>query len=158
MNILKVILHIVVLIMLILGWILYLCATKAQLKVSINKLGQLIKRNWRGLLWLLIYITLVVSSTIFVFRNWETCLEMQFFDHFNGYNIIWIFWIVLLLMPLISVDNQWFRIPNPLSKEQKQIEKAKEETYNKEALNRLESLEKDNSISKKEENSNGTSN
>ena len=61
-------------------------------------------------------------------------------------------------MPLISVDNQWFRIPNPLSKEQKQIEKAKEETYNKEALNRLESLEKDNSISKKEENSNGTSN
>ena len=89
--------------------------------------------------------------------NWSKCLNLQFFDQFNGYNIIWILWVVLLFMPLISVDNQWFKIPNPITKGQKQIEEVKENAALQENINRFNSLEEGISNTKKEDNSNESS-
>ncbi|MBQ2887214.1 MAG: hypothetical protein IJE43_26170 [Alphaproteobacteria bacterium] len=158
MSILRIILHIIIVILLALGWILYLRSTKPNFENGIKQLWLFFKKNWRGILWVLIYLTLSILSTIFVITNWDKCLNIQFFDNFNGYNIIWILWMILLFMPLISVDNQWFKIPNPIAKGQEQIEKAKEEASLQEVINKLNKLENDVSNTKKEDNSNGYGN
>lgn len=50
------------------------------------------------------YSVLVVLSSLFVFFNWNSCVNMQFFSSFNGYNIIFIVWIVLLILSLFKID------------------------------------------------------
>lgn len=50
------------------------------------------------------YSILVALSTLFVFFNWNSCVNMQFFSSFNGYNIIFIVWIVLLILSLFKID------------------------------------------------------
>lgn len=50
-----------------------------------------------------IYLFLVLLSTIFVGLNWKQCAEMQFFSSFNGYNIIFIVWLTLILLSIVDV-------------------------------------------------------
>ncbi len=50
------------------------------------------------------YIFLLTATTIFVIINWNDCVNMQFFSSFNGYNIIFLLWITLLLFLVVKID------------------------------------------------------
>lgn len=55
--------------------------------------------NWVSKIW---YLILVVSSSIYVFINFSELVSFTFFEEFNGKNLIFILWLVLLLLPLID--------------------------------------------------------
>lgn len=54
---------------------------------------------WIRKLW---YVILLCISTPFVICNFEEIVDFQFFDQFNGKNLIFIVWIVLLIIPLFD--------------------------------------------------------
>ncbi len=140
MIIIKNIIRVLGILLLTSGWLLYFYKTKPTFYNIIKKICVFIKRNWRSIVWLVIYIILLFLSSTFVYLNWSRCLNIEFFKHFNGYNIIWVLWLFLLFIPLISVDNQWFKIPNPLSKREKEISEAKEAAKLEKNINVLQEL------------------
>ena len=148
MNILKIIIHIAIFLLLVLGWGLYFERNRPKLKNVMRNIGHWFKKNWRGVTWFVIYVTLTSLSSIFVFRNWEECLNIVFFSHFNGYNIIWVLWVFLLFVPLITVDNQWFKIDNPLTRKEKQIQEAKQRVEIQQVADNLKSLNVPDSLNK----------
>ena len=66
--------------------------------------------NWIGnaidfsILWIrkLWYLILVSISTPYVICNFEEIVKFQFFTEFNGKNLIFLVWIVLLIIPLFD--------------------------------------------------------
>lgn len=50
-----------------------------------------------------VYVWLLICTTFFVVWNWDCCVNMQFFDSFNGYNIIFIVWIALILLSIFDI-------------------------------------------------------
>ncbi len=66
--------------------------------------------NWIGnaidfsILWIrkLWYLILLSISTPYVISNFDEIVEFQFFTEFNGKNLIFLVWIVLLVVPLFD--------------------------------------------------------
>ncbi len=48
------------------------------------------------------YTLLLVACTVFVFWYFEECLNLKFSADFNGDNTIFIFWLILLTIPLFE--------------------------------------------------------
>ena len=120
---------IILLVLCLWGWIKFWRCKKLNEgpnnKKKHKEIISFILKNWKTLLWILRYIVLTILSTIFVIKHWDKCLDISFFNKFNGYNIIWILWLFLLFIPLISVDNQWFKIVNPFTEKEREIDNAK---------------------------------
>lgn len=55
--------------------------------------------QWVRKLW---YAVLIGVSTIYVFSNFEEIVDFQFFENFNGKNLIFLVWLVLLIIPLFD--------------------------------------------------------
>lgn len=49
------------------------------------------------------YVLLLILTTIFVVCNWDKSVNMEFFASFNGYNIIFLCWLVLILLSVFDV-------------------------------------------------------
>lgn len=85
----------------------------------INKIfNYLITNNWRGKLkiWFksriyksMHFISLTILS-IYVMLNWKTCIHMQFFDEFDGNNILFLVWIVLIFLSIYDVDSKALKV------------------------------------------------
>ena len=54
---------------------------------------------WIRKLW---YVILLCISTPYVVCNFEEIVDFQFFEKFNGKNLIFLVWIVLLIIPLFD--------------------------------------------------------
>lgn len=54
---------------------------------------------WLQRLW---YVALLTASSIVVGYNFDDCIDMRFFDDFDGMNLIFIVWLLLLISPLIG--------------------------------------------------------
>ncbi|MGN0227052.1 MAG: hypothetical protein ACI4AI_03185 [Paludibacteraceae bacterium] len=48
------------------------------------------------------YVILLCVSTPYVLYNFEEIVSFQFFSQFNGKNLIFVVWIVLLIIPLFD--------------------------------------------------------
>ncbi|GHU13135.1 hypothetical protein FACS189441_0010 [Betaproteobacteria bacterium] len=55
--------------------------------------------SWIVRIW---YILLTVGSTIYVLCNFCCITEFTFFSNFNGRNLIFILWLVLLVLPFFD--------------------------------------------------------
>ena len=67
------------------------------------------------------YIILLISSTVYVIKNFTTFVNLCFGCHFNGNSIIFILWIILLLMPLIdSIEGYGFKFNKEKSDRERQ--------------------------------------
>lgn len=55
--------------------------------------------SWIQRLW---YLILLIGSTIYFFNHMEQCMDLTFSTAFNGKNVIFIFWLGLLLLPLFE--------------------------------------------------------
>lgn len=56
--------------------------------------------SWMQRLW---YVIILLASTIYVICNFCEIVSFTFFSQFNGKNLIFLIWIILLVFPL--VDN-----------------------------------------------------
>ena len=54
---------------------------------------------WLRKLW---YMILLSMSTPYVIHNFEEIVQFQFFTEFNGKNLIFLVWIILLIVPLFE--------------------------------------------------------
>lgn len=54
---------------------------------------------WIQRLW---YVLLLTFFSVYVGCHFNDCVEMNFFEHFNGRNIIFIIWLFLLIVPLFG--------------------------------------------------------
>ena len=54
---------------------------------------------WIRKLW---YVILISTSTPYVIRNFDEIINFQFFTQFNGKNLIFVVWIILLIIPLFD--------------------------------------------------------
>lgn len=55
--------------------------------------------SWIQRLW---YLILLIGSTIYFLNHMEQCMDLTFSTAFNGKNVIFIFWLGLLLLPLFE--------------------------------------------------------
>lgn len=159
-NIVKVIVNIVFCLFFIIGWMGWILPQRCKESISkkFSRIRSFMKNNWKNILWILSYLVLLFLSSVFVRYNWKQCLDIVFFSKFNGYNIIWILWLFLLFIPLITVDNQWFKISSPFNRTEKQnqIEDANSEVILKELKDKLSNASEMHSVridTNREENS-----
>ena len=48
------------------------------------------------------YTILLIVCSVFVIWHFDDCLSLKFSAEFNGYNTIFIFWLILLIIPLFE--------------------------------------------------------
>lgn len=73
-----------------------------QLSTSLQKIGGRIKsvipKEYYA------YFIVLALLTGIVLPHWERCVNMQFFNHFDGYNILFIVWIAVILLSMFRID------------------------------------------------------
>lgn len=48
--------------------------------------------------------------TIYVLSNWEKCISMEFFKSFNGNNILFIVWILMIIVNIYDIEIKGFKM------------------------------------------------
>lgn len=66
-----------------------------------NKLIQMIASlaYWLQYLW---FAIIFIASAVFVTFNFDKCIQLSFTKCFNGYNVMFLFLLVLMLLPLFE--------------------------------------------------------
>lgn len=81
------------------GMISYLCRLGIDnLWKCLKKLGVSI-RNRLVDYW---YVLVFFATTIYVLTNFKVCIDLSFTEDFNGNNLIFLFWLVLIIFPMFE--------------------------------------------------------
>lgn len=59
-------------------------------------------RNLKNIFWIIL--------TIYVFLNWEKCISMEFFKNFNGNNILFIVWLLMIIFDIYDIEIKGFKM------------------------------------------------
>lgn len=86
---------------------------------SNNKEGNFMKAwKWcKSHKYTIFHITVLAVLTTYVILNWRLCVSMQFFSQFNGNNILFLVWIVLILLTLYDVEAKDIKVKERKIKE-----------------------------------------
>ena len=85
--------------MLVGGTIGYLCSLGiGNLWKCLKSLGVSI-RNRLVDYW---YVLVFLVTTIYVLSNFKVCIDLSFTEYFNGNNLIFLFWLVLIIFPMFE--------------------------------------------------------
>ena len=85
--------------MLVGGLIGYLC------RLGIGNLWKCLKPlgvNIRNRLVDYWYVLVFLVTTIYVLSNFKVCIDLSFTEDFNGNNLIFLFWLVLIIFPMFE--------------------------------------------------------
>ena len=58
----------------------------------------------------IVYIILMIILSIYVLSNWDKCISMKFFDQFDGNNILFLVWLVLLILQFHDIEAKDFKL------------------------------------------------
>lgn len=105
--------------------------------------------NWVKLrIYEILYILLLFILSGYIVINWEKCIAMKFFEQFDGNNILFLIWLVLLILPFYDVEAKGWKFRRKgIEDTRKQFEIA-ENTFRQ---NRINNLRDDNHIQNSEE-------
>lgn len=79
---------------------------------------QWVKKGW--------YIILLIISSIYVFKNFDTLVNQCFICKFDGNSLILILWLLLLIIPLInSIEGYGFKLNKEQAKQDEITHKIK---------------------------------
>lgn len=87
-----------------------MCCHKKQLK-AIQKAVIWIKEKLILSRRRIFHYAVLITLTWYVLSNWETCISMQFFSRFDGNNILFLVWIILIILVIYNIkigDNSVF--------------------------------------------------
>lgn len=66
--------------------------------------------NWGKLrIYEILYIVLLIFLSNYILSNWEKCIAMKFFEQFDGNNILFLVWIVLIILPFYDVEAKGWK-------------------------------------------------
>lgn len=82
--------------------------------IRFNRLKAWWIRNFKNIFWLIL--------TIYVLRNWEKCISMEFFKSFNGNNILFIVWILMIIFTIYDIKIKGFQVNERYEAKQQQME------------------------------------
>lgn len=93
------------------------------------------------------YVIILVASTIYIVRKYPECTHFTFFSDFNGDNLVFILYLILLVLPLFDKlelfgVNLGLRWQNKLSKQAAEAVINSNEILSKEELQKLSSKKK----------------
>lgn len=57
----------------------------------------------------ILYIGLLGLLSVYVVIHWEECIAMTFFDQFDGNNILFLVWIVLIILLFYDVEAKGWK-------------------------------------------------
>lgn len=57
----------------------------------------------------ILYMILLMILSIYIIINWKTCITMKFFEQFDGNNILFLVWIVLLILLFYDVEAEGWK-------------------------------------------------
>lgn len=111
------------------------CA-RLKMKKIFRNIKLFLSNNW--------YWLLIVVSTTFVIINWSDCANFTFFDEFNGFNLVFVLWMILLILPLFD-KLEIMGVNMKLNIQNKESQKAMQDAINGSitSLAELESIKKD---------------
>ena len=69
---------------------------------KIRDLKDIVKNRWR-LLW---YFISVTSLTIYVICNWRYVIDFTPFTNFDGNNLLFVVWIIIVTLPFIRLESE----------------------------------------------------
>ena len=84
----------------------------------------------------IIYIVLLIILSKYIISNWEKCISMKFFEQFDGNNILFLVWIVLLILFFNDVEAKDFKFKRKEKDMEKQLANA-DSDFQKKQLNNL---------------------
>lgn len=48
------------------------------------------------------YVLVLFVTTIYVISNFNSCIDLHFTEEFNGNNLIFLFWLILIIFPMFD--------------------------------------------------------
>lgn len=48
------------------------------------------------------YVLVFLVTTVYVLSNFKVCIDLSFTEDFNGNNLIFLFWLVLIIFPMFE--------------------------------------------------------
>ena len=102
--------------------------------------------NWIKLrIYEVLYIVLLLILSAYILNNWEICVTMTFFEQFDGNNILFLIWIMLLILPFYDVEAKgWKFRKKGIEDTRKQFENAESNFRQNQINNMLDSLKTQN--------------
>lgn len=102
--------------------------------------------NWIKLrIYEILYIALLMLLSAYILVNWEICVTMTFFEQFDGNNILFLIWIVLLILPFYDVEAKgWKFRKKGIEDTRKQFENAESNFRQNQINNMLDSIKTQN--------------
>ena len=85
--------------------------------------------------------------TIYVLSNWEKCISMQFFSNFNGNNILFIVWLLMIIVNIYDIEIKGFKMSE--RKQEIDMVNSKFEVDNVQQANLMNYRNKMNTIQQK---------
>lgn len=104
---------------------------------KMQKFRSCIKRNKYEIL----YFILLAALTKYITCNWNTCISMQFFSHFDGNNILFLVWIALIILYFYDVEAKGFKFHWKKSPEEELQESEATHIQEKMILDRIAKTE-----------------
>lgn len=74
--------------------VIRLCKHKLNITETFEKTVFWIQRLW--------YSFILLMATLFVCFNYDDCIDLSFTSAFNGKNLVFLFWLLLLIFPLFD--------------------------------------------------------
>ena len=76
------------------------------------------------------YFLVTVAFTIYIICNWNKATSFTFFSDFNGINLVFVVWIILLLMPIIgSFEGFGFKMASLFFEQKEQKVRQKDDEF-----------------------------
>ncbi len=85
----------------------------------------------------ILYIVLLVILSSYILINWEVCVTMNFFEQFDGNNILFLIWIVLLILPFYDVEAKGWKFRKKGIEDTRKLFENAESNFMQERINNL---------------------
>lgn len=83
------------------------------------------------------YIVLLMILTSYILINWETCVTMTFFEQFDGNNILFLIWIMLLILPFFDVEAKGWKFRKKGIEDTRKLFENAESDFRQNQINNL---------------------
>lgn len=86
----------------------------------------------------IMYILLLALLSSYILFNWEICVTMTFFEQFDGNNILFLIWIVLLILPFYDVEAKGWKFRKKGIEDTRKLYENAESNFMQEQINNLQ--------------------
>lgn len=85
----------------------------------------------------ILYIVLLTILSSYILINWEICVTMTFFEQFDGNNILFLIWIILLVLPFYDVEAKGWKFRKKGIEDTRKLFENAESNFMQERINNL---------------------